>query len=338
MTTTKRGSNTRKNVRKNETINAVVESASINNSLGVASSHDVRVLLDSGMANIEDVDLIDNLLNSAPDDTKVEDTKLYKKIVSAFTAPVFDADSRIAELYAAIISRKGSAALTPSVISAVANQVASEKRAFAAKNPAPSFSPALVIEWIKNNSASEFKTYTGVSIDSINPSDVRYYSRVFGCVSSSPLPDGASLADTVRAILSEKARFEAAKVAERQEWRDTLHARKDTRTAALGAFRSNMSKEEFVKYAAKCYDWAEREGSRLAASIAEAEIKLDALYLELFRLTDGLRGFTIETGAFEGVWCFPSRLPGRGVSADVRKLWNDCRKRAKDIETAKGLL
>lgn len=339
MTTKVKSSATSSKGRNTETMNAAVNAASLNNSLGTATSHDLRVLMESGTAKVEDIDLIDSLLNTATDDDiKVEDTKLYKKIIAAFSAPSFDTAARTSELYAAIIARKGAAALTPQVIAAVDTQVTSEKRVFIANNPAPAYSPAIVINWIAKNAAVDYRKYTGVSIDKVKADNVQYYTRVFGAVSSAPLADNATLADVVRAILSEKARYEAAKVALRMEYRNDLHARKDTRTAALGAFRSGMSKERFVAYAATCYDWAEREGSRLAASIEAAEMKLNAARLELFRLTDGMRGFVHEYGIFEGVWFMPDRLPSRDVSADVRKLWNDCRKRAKDIETAKGLL
>ena len=339
MTTKVKGSTAKKSARKDELVNAAVQAASVNNSLGVATSHDIRVLMDSGTAKVEDIELIDTLLNSAADDdVKVEDTKLYKKIVAAFTPARFDDAARTSELYTAIIARKGAAALTPQVIAAVDTQVASEKRVFNANNPAPAYSPALVIDWITNNAADEYRKYTGVAINKVVPANVRYYTNVFGVVSSAPLADGATLADVVRAILSEKSRVQAAKVALRREYSDNLHARKDTRTAARGAFLSGMSRERFIEYAATCYDWAVNEGSRLAASIEAAEIKLNAARLELYRLTDGVRGFVYESGELEGVWFMPDRLPSRGVSADVRKLWNDCRKRAKDLETARALL
>ena len=337
MTTKVKSSRKSSQVRKNEKVNAVVNAASDNVLLGVASSHDVRVVMDAGLGSVEDIDFIDNLLNSECDNTPIEDSKLYKKIVGAFSAPRFDSDGRISELMNIATSR--GVAVTAKLIASINNKVSDEKRAFLKNNPAPAFSPSLVHAWIVENAASEFKTFTGSNINDIDINNISYHSRVFGSLFSSPLANNATLSEIVRAFLSEKTKNEILKVKQRQEWRDTVNVRKGAKRSAVAAYRSgSYNKDSFLSMMGKYWDRAVSEGTRLQASVNAASDKLEMAVRELFRISEGLPAFTQSSGYLEGVWYYPAILPKTGVPANVRKLWADVRNRKKDLERANELL
>ena len=320
-------------------VTATSEKVAENNLLGLnSSSHDLAVLTAAG-GSVYDIELIDSLLNAAPVESEnIEDSALYKKVKSHFTVVPFDESAKRLELINGVIARTGSTTISDIVMSNIDAKVAELKKEYNKNNVAPVCSVAIVLELIKKEYAQEYKEYTGTDINTLSVSSVRYYSRVFGSLSSSVLSSTATSAEIIRAILSEKIKKECAQVIENEKKNARKKCYSGIDAAAVGAFKYGMSLEKFLDLAKRYYLIASHMTTKLEKGLSRAQDKNAALAARLRTIAfSGAIYLTDIDSSGDFVLSIPNKAPKKGakVVTDLVKEYNN---RAKQIAQALDLL